>query len=142
MSSSYSDRHFFTGRTLVDLTAIQDNFIMAPFTGSIVVHRVGILVGTSGSSGLVTVTFQKTVGGTGGTDTTIKALIVDDSLHAAGTIVYGVPTTPVVIGPGDYVNLLVPAETSGTAPAVAYALVEYSLLDQALADDASLIVTA
>lgn len=140
MASSYSDRQLFSKQ--VDLTAIQDNFLLAPLTGQIVVHRVGVLVGTSGSSGLVTVTFQKTSGGIAGTDTTIKAVIVNDSLHAAGTIAYGTPSSPVVISPGEHVNLLVPAETSGTAPAAAFALVEYSLLDKALADDASLIATA
>ena len=138
--NSYSDRH--VAYKQVDLTAVQDNFIVAPLSGSILVHRVGVLIGTSGSSGIVTVTFQKTVGGVAGTDTTIKALVVNDSLHAAGTICYGTPSAPVQINPGDHVNLLVPAETSGTAPAVAFALVEYSLLDQALADDASLIATA
>lgn len=139
-NSSYADRQIAYKQ--VDLTAIQDNFIVAPLSQSIMVHRVGILIGTSGSSGIVTVTFQKTVGGVAGTDSTIKALIVQDSLHAAGTICYGAPSAPVQINPGDHVNLLVPAETSGTAPAVAFALVEYSLLDQAVADDASLIATA
>lgn len=137
---SYSDRHIETKQ--VDLTAIQDNFIMAPLTGSILVHRVGILIGSAGSSGIVTVTFQKTSGGIGGTDTTIKALVVSDAAHAAGTICYGTPTSPVQINPGEYVNLSVPAETSGTASAASFALVEYSLVDQALADDTSLIATA
>lgn len=139
-NSSYADRH--VAYKQVDLTAIQDNFIVAPLSQSLIVHRVGILIGSAGTSGLVTVTFQKTVGGIGGTDTTIKALVVDDSLHAPGTICYGAPAAPVQINPGDHVNLLVPAETSGTASAASFALVEYSLLDQAVADDASLIATA
>jgi len=138
-NSSYADRHVISKQ--VDLTAIQDNYIVAPLSQILSIHRVGILIGTSGSSGLVTVTFQKTVGGVAGTDTPITALIVSDALHAAGTIVYGVPTAPVDIGPGDFVNLLVPAETSGTAPAVAFALVEYSLRDRAVTDDTSLIAT-
>jgi hypothetical protein len=137
---AYSDRHLF--HTInIDLTAIQDNLVLVALN-RVTVHRVGIWIGTAGTSGLVTVTFQKTVGGVAGTDTTIKALIVSDALHAPGKIVYGDPATPVTLEPGDHVNLLVPAETSGTAPAVARAVIEYSINDESLAGATNLIATA
>jgi hypothetical protein len=137
---AYSDRHLFVSANL-DLTAIQDNFLFTALN-RVTIHRVGIMIMTAGSSGLVTVTFQKTVGGTAGTDTTIKALIVSDALHAVGKVVYGEPATaPFVLEPGDHVNLLVPAETSGTAPAVTRAIIEYSINDESLAGATNLIAT-
>ena len=66
---------------------------------------------------------------------------MSDALHAPGKIVYGDPAAPVDIVPGDHVNLLVPAETSGTAPAVARAVIEYSINDESLAQATNLIVT-
>ena len=138
---SYSNPRLLFSK-LVDLSTAADNFLIAPLSDQIVIHRVGILTGTAGSDGLITVTFQKTVGGTGGTDTTVKALVITAAeTNAAGTSVYGDVNPPVVIGPGDYLNLLVPAETSGTASAVSYALVEYSILERKPGDDASLTAT-
>lgn len=136
---SYSNERTVFSK-LVDLTAVADVFLLAPLADNLVIHRVGILCGTVGSSGVLTVTFQKTVGGTGGTDTTVKALV--STSQAAGTVIWGEPTSPVVIGPGDYLNLSVPAETSGTASAVSYALVEYSTLTKRPEDDTSLTETA
>lgn len=136
---SYSNPRDTFSSGVIDLTSITDHFILAPLVSDIVIHKVGILTGTAGSDGLLTVTFQRTAGGTGGTDTTVKALIITAAeTNAAGTIVYADVTPGFVIGPGDYLNLSVPAETSGTASAVSYALVEYSILDAAAVDDASL----
>jgi hypothetical protein len=137
---AYSDRHLLMSAAL-DLTAIQDNLLFVALN-RITIHRVGIYINVAGTSGLVTVTFQKTVGGNGGTDTTIKALIVSDALHAVGKIVYGEPATaPFTLEPGDHINLLVPAETSGTASAAARAVIEYSINDESLAGATNLIAT-
>ena len=142
---AYSDRHLYMSENL-DLTNITADIVIFAPLNRIQVHKVAIWIGTAGTDGLVTVTFQKTVGGTAGTDTTIAAVIVDERAananQDAGDIVYAEVTTPIIINPGDKVNLNVPAETSGTAPAVTRALLEYSILDVDLDEVSTAIQTA
>lgn len=139
MGNGYADRHLVS--TSVNLTTTTDQVVFAPLN-QIVVHRVGIYLHQLGSTGINTNTFQKTVSGLNGTDTTIKAIVVDESDDAViGAVIYGNPTTPVVVGPGECITLSCGAEASGTASADAFALVEYSLLDVAVSDDSDLIAT-
>lgn len=136
MGASYSDRHTFSG-VAVDFNTDGTNYVFAPMQPC-VIHKVGIYQNGASQTGTASVIFKKRVGAS--TDTTLATVVTLAS--TVGKLIYkGVAVAqPLgVINPGD--ALIVVGTKSGTSTP-GTPVIEYSLLDNAVGDNANEVLSA
>jgi hypothetical protein len=130
--NGYADRKVFATREIdLDAGSLTDIVLTAFGTQQVQIHRLEF-TGTTSSAGGATILFEKNG------STTIESVVVPASSVLNKTY-YTKLTTPFVLAAGDYVTYTV--TESGTAPKGVIS-VQYSLLDNALADDSDAVESA
>lgn len=126
---AYSDRHLWTSAnlTLNGATDLDVETGFAPME-RITIHKIALMP-TNNAAGGATVVFEKR--SVASTDVTIETVVIPAADHQ-GDLIFTEIVAGVEMTPGQRLNLAV--TEGGTAP-TAYALVEYSINENSLADD-------
>jgi hypothetical protein len=134
MSNSYNEREVFTSTELT-LEGATDLEMPFTFLNDVVIHKIGLHVSNTAAGG-ATVTFEDRTGAS--TDTTIEVVVIPAANNDGNTL-YTEIAAGYVLQAGHILNLAV---VEGATAPTAYAIVEYSHLDVALARRALLVVSA